>query len=85
MDRQISAKNKRAKKSKQEIRRIVTVGYAQLMSRYNRWMHDKIYAAGEQCSDAQRKADLGGFFKSAFVAFFACTHGVCQNGALSHV
>lgn len=43
---------------------MITVDYAQLMARYNRWMNEKIYTASEQCSDAQRKADRGAFFKS---------------------
>tara|TARA_R110001599_G_scaffold64023_3_gene178789 strand:- start:399732 stop:400241 length:510 start_codon:yes stop_codon:yes gene_type:complete len=43
---------------------MITVDYVQLMARYNRWMNDKIYAAGAQCSDVQRKVDRGAFFKS---------------------
>lgn len=34
------------------------------MARYNRWMNEKIYAAGERLSDEDRKADRGAFFKS---------------------
>ena len=43
---------------------MITVEYAQLLARYNRWMNDKVYAVSEQCSDAERKADRGAFFKS---------------------
>ena len=34
------------------------------MARYNRWMNQRLYAACEQLTDAQRKANLGAFFKS---------------------
>jgi uncharacterized damage-inducible protein DinB len=43
---------------------MITPEYVQLMARYNQWMNDKLYAACEQCSDAERKADRGAFFKS---------------------
>lgn len=43
---------------------MISPEYAQLLARYNRWMNEKIYAASEQLSDAERKADLGAFFKS---------------------
>jgi uncharacterized damage-inducible protein DinB len=42
----------------------MTPQYAQLMARYNRWMNEKIYAASEHLTDAERKADRGAFFKS---------------------
>jgi len=34
------------------------------MARYNRWMNEKIYAVCSQISDADRKKDMGAFFKS---------------------
>ena len=34
------------------------------LARYNRWMNQRLYAACEQLTDAQRKADQGAFFKS---------------------
>jgi uncharacterized damage-inducible protein DinB len=34
------------------------------LARYNAWMNDKLYAAAAQLSDAERKRDLGAFFKS---------------------
>ena len=40
---------------------MISAEYAQLLARYNRWMNDKIYAASEQLSDAERKADRGAF------------------------
>ncbi len=43
---------------------MITPAYAQLLARYNRWMNEKVYAASEQLSDAERKADRGAFFKS---------------------
>ncbi len=35
-----------------------------LLARYNRWMNQRLYAASEVLTDAQRKADQGAFFKS---------------------
>jgi uncharacterized damage-inducible protein DinB len=43
---------------------MITPDYARLLTRYNRWMNEKIYAASEQLSDEERKADRGAFFKS---------------------
>ena len=43
---------------------MISPEYPQLLVRYNRWMNDKVYAASEQLSDAERKADCGAFFKS---------------------
>lgn len=43
---------------------MITPQYAQTMARYNRWMNQKIYAACEQLTDAQRKQDCHAFFKS---------------------
>jgi uncharacterized damage-inducible protein DinB len=37
--------------------------YALLMAEYNRWMNEKIYAAGATLTDAERKRDRGAFFK----------------------
>jgi uncharacterized damage-inducible protein DinB len=34
------------------------------LARYNRWMNQRLYAACETLTDAQRKADCGAFFKS---------------------
>jgi uncharacterized damage-inducible protein DinB len=45
-------------------RTVITPQHAQLMARYNRWMNQKIYAAGDQLADEQRRADRGAFFKS---------------------
>lgn len=36
----------------------------QLMARYNRWMNEKLYAVCAQIPDADRKRDMGAFFKS---------------------
>ena len=33
------------------------------LARYNAWMNEKLYAAAAQLSDAERKRDLGAFFK----------------------
>lgn len=43
---------------------MITSQHAQTMARYNRWMNDKVYAASDKLSDAERKADCGAFFKS---------------------
>lgn len=34
------------------------------MARYNRWMNETLYACCAQLTDAQRKEDMGAFFKS---------------------
>ena len=36
----------------------------QTMARYNRWMNGNLYAACEPLPDAERKRDLGAFFRS---------------------
>ena len=36
----------------------------QLMARYNRWMNRKLYSICADIADADRKKDLGAFFKS---------------------
>lgn len=42
----------------------MTPEYARTMSRYNRWMNDKLYAVAATLDDAERKADRGAFFGS---------------------
>lgn len=43
---------------------MITAGYVQKMSAYNRWMNEGIYSACDQLSDEDRKKDCGAFFKS---------------------
>ena len=38
--------------------------YYELMAEYNKWMHHKIYDICVRIPDAQRKNDMGAFFKS---------------------
>jgi len=38
--------------------------YAATMARYNRWMNERLYECCAQLSGAQRKEDVGAFFKS---------------------
>ena len=38
--------------------------YARAMARYNLWMNTTVYDAAARLSDAERKRDLGAFFKS---------------------
>jgi uncharacterized damage-inducible protein DinB len=38
--------------------------YAGSMAAYNRWINEKIYAAAAELGDADRKRDLGAFFRS---------------------
>lgn len=38
--------------------------YARTMARYNTWMNQRLYEACASLPDAQRKRDLGAFFKS---------------------
>lgn len=42
----------------------MTPEHARVMARYNRWMNDKLYAAAETLTDAERKRDRGAFFGS---------------------
>ncbi|MBC7647521.1 MAG: DinB family protein [Vitreoscilla sp.] len=37
---------------------------SRLMARYNRWMNQRLYAACDGLTDAERKTDRGAFFKS---------------------
>lgn len=43
---------------------MITPDYARTMAAYNRWMNETVYAAAARLSDAERKRDLGAFFKS---------------------
>ncbi len=43
---------------------MITPEYALTMARYNHWINKSIYASATRLSDAQRKRDLGAFFKS---------------------
>ena len=38
--------------------------HARRMARYNGWMNEKLYACCARLTDAQRKEDMGAFFKS---------------------
>ncbi|HET9062524.1 MAG TPA: DinB family protein, partial [Candidatus Binatia bacterium] len=38
--------------------------YATAMAAYNQWMNEKLYATAGELTDAERKRDLGAFFKS---------------------
>ena len=40
------------------------VEHARMMARYNRWMNGKLYDCSAKLTDAQRKEDVGAFFKS---------------------
>ena len=40
------------------------MAYAQTMSRYNRWMNERLYAHCGALPEAERKADRGAFFRS---------------------
>ncbi|MGH7002668.1 MAG: DinB family protein, partial [Alphaproteobacteria bacterium] len=48
----------------QETRGMITPDYARTLAAYNRWMNGTVYAAAARLSDAERKRDLGAFFKS---------------------
>ena len=43
---------------------MISVGYCQLLARYNRWMNERLYAAAADCSDDERTRDRGAFFGS---------------------
>ncbi|MHA1165757.1 MAG: DinB family protein [Alphaproteobacteria bacterium] len=48
---------------------MITPGYVQQMSVYNRWMNDGIFGACDQLSDDDRKKNCGAFFKSIHGTF----------------
>lgn len=50
---------------------MITPGYVQKMSAYNRWMNEGIFSACNQLGDADRQKDCGAFFRSI-------------NGTLNH-
>jgi uncharacterized damage-inducible protein DinB len=43
---------------------MIDVDYARTMARYNRWMNERLYECSARLTDAQRKRDMGAFFKS---------------------
>jgi uncharacterized damage-inducible protein DinB len=43
---------------------VIGLPYVQAMARYGEWMNERLYALCGKLSDAQRKEDVGAFFKS---------------------
>lgn len=43
---------------------MISPEYARTFARYNRWMNRKLYEGAARLTDAQRKEDVGAFFKS---------------------
>lgn len=43
--------------------------YCMTMAQYNRWMNRKLYEAAGRLSDAERRRDLGAFFRSIHGTF----------------
>jgi uncharacterized damage-inducible protein DinB len=43
---------------------MISTSYARTMSAYNAWMNERVYGFCSQVSDAERKRDVGAFFKS---------------------
>lgn len=43
---------------------MITPAFAATMAGYNRWMNERIYECCERLTDAQRKEDVGAFFRS---------------------
>ena len=43
---------------------MIAPGYARTMARYNRWMNERLYECCARLPDADRKRDMGAFFKS---------------------
>jgi uncharacterized damage-inducible protein DinB len=43
---------------------MISLAHARTMARYNEWMNTRLYEAAGQLTDAQRKEDVGAFFKS---------------------
>jgi len=48
---------------------MVNVDWLRALSRYNRWMNDKLYAIAESLDDEVRKRDVGAFFTSIHGTF----------------
>ena len=43
---------------------MIGTGYVRTMARYNRWMNERLYELAAGIPDAERKRDMGAFFKS---------------------
>lgn len=43
---------------------MISPSHAQMMASYNRWMNERLYALCAGLSDAERKRDVGAFFRS---------------------
>lgn len=43
---------------------MISPAHPQTLSRYNRWMNERLYALCETLSDPERKRDVGAFFRS---------------------
>lgn len=43
---------------------MISIAYLKTMARYNGWMNDRLYECCARMTDAQRKEDVGAFFKS---------------------
>lgn len=43
---------------------MISLKYTRTMQAYNRWMNDRLYGCCGKLSDAERKRDVGAFFKS---------------------
>lgn len=50
-------------------RNMVTLDWLRALSRYNRWMNDKLYSLSATLGDEERKRDQGAFFKSIHGTF----------------
>ena len=48
---------------------MVSLDWVRALSRYNRWMNDKLYATAAQLDDEARKRDVGAFFSSIHGTF----------------
>ncbi|WP_299356126.1 DinB family protein [uncultured Shimia sp.] len=43
---------------------MISVGYCQMMARYNAWQNEQVKAAAERLTEAELRADRGAFFNS---------------------
>jgi uncharacterized damage-inducible protein DinB len=48
---------------------MMTLDWLNSLSRYNRWMNDKLFDAASRLTDETRKRDMGAFFKSIHATF----------------
>ena len=54
---------------------MIDPAYVQTLAAYNKWQNDSLYAAASGLTDAQRREDRGGFFKSVHATLSHLLYG----------